>query len=79
MSNIPCAFAVDSLIHAQVCTRSNLDFSVRMLGRFQSNSGIIPCAFAVDSLIHAQVCTRPNLDFSVRMLGRFQSNSGIIH
>ncbi|KAL1300528.1 hypothetical protein AAHE18_18G189400 [Arachis hypogaea] len=41
MQNIPYASAVGSLIYAQVCTRPDIAFAVSMLGRYQSNPGII--------------------------------------
>ena len=40
MKNIPYAFAVESLMYAQVCTRPNIAFVVGMLGRYQNNPGI---------------------------------------
>ena len=40
MKNIPYAFAIGSLMYAQVCTRPNIAFVVGMLGRYQSNPGI---------------------------------------
>ncbi|RVX18276.1 Retrovirus-related Pol polyprotein from transposon TNT 1-94 [Vitis vinifera] len=40
MKNIPYAFAVGSLMYAQVCTRPDIAFAVGMLGRYQSNLGI---------------------------------------
>jgi hypothetical protein len=39
MKNIPYASAVGSIMYVQVCTRSDLAFVVRMLGRYQSNPG----------------------------------------
>lgn len=41
MQNIPYASAVGSLMYAQVCTRPDIAFAVSMLGRYQSNPGII--------------------------------------
>jgi hypothetical protein len=35
----PYAFAIGSLMYAQVCTRLDLDFVTGMLGRYQKNSG----------------------------------------
>ena len=40
MKNIPYASAVGSLMYAQVCTKPNIAFSLRMLGRYQSNQGL---------------------------------------
>ncbi|XP_069154443.1 secreted RxLR effector protein 161-like [Solanum lycopersicum] len=40
MKDIPYAFAVSSLVYAQVCTRLDILFVVGMLGRYQSNSGL---------------------------------------
>jgi hypothetical protein len=40
MKVVPYASAVGSLQYAQVCTRPDLAFVTRLLGRFQSNSGI---------------------------------------
>ena len=40
MKNIPYAYAIGSLMYAQVCTRPDIAFVVGMLGRYQSNSGI---------------------------------------
>ncbi|XP_052189851.1 secreted RxLR effector protein 161-like [Diospyros lotus] len=40
MASIPYAFAVGSLIYAQVCTRPDIIFVVNVLGRYQSNLGI---------------------------------------
>ncbi|RVX15691.1 Retrovirus-related Pol polyprotein from transposon TNT 1-94 [Vitis vinifera] len=37
MKNIPYAYAVGSLMYAQVCTRPDIAFAVGMLGRYQSN------------------------------------------
>ena len=34
MKNIPYASIVGSLMHAQVCTRSDITFVVRILGRY---------------------------------------------
>ncbi|KAL1370160.1 hypothetical protein AAHE18_01G039700 [Arachis hypogaea] len=41
MQNIPYPSAVGSLMYAQICTRPDITFAVSMLGRYQSNSGII--------------------------------------
>ncbi|XP_072076469.1 secreted RxLR effector protein 161-like [Arachis hypogaea] len=41
MQNIPYASAVGSLMYAQVCTRPDIAFAVSILGRYQSNLGII--------------------------------------
>ena len=35
----PYAFAIKSLMYAQVCTRPNIVFAIGMLGRYQSNPG----------------------------------------
>ena len=40
MESIPYASFVGSLIYLQTCTRPNISFEVRMLGRYQSNLGI---------------------------------------
>ena len=40
MKNISYASVVGSLMYAQVCTRPNIAFVVRMLERYQSNPGI---------------------------------------
>ena len=40
MKNIPYTSAVGSLMYAQVCTRLDIAFAVRVLGRYQSNPGI---------------------------------------
>uniref|UniRef100_A0A2N9GN46 CCHC-type domain-containing protein n=1 Tax=Fagus sylvatica TaxID=28930 RepID=A0A2N9GN46_FAGSY len=40
MKNIPYAFAVGSLMYAQVCTRPDITFAVGMLGRYQSDPGL---------------------------------------
>lgn len=40
MKSIPYASAVGSLMYAQVCTQPDLSFSVGMLGRYQSNTGL---------------------------------------
>ena len=40
MKKIPYAFAVESLMYAQVCTRPDIAFVVGMLGRYQSNPGL---------------------------------------
>ncbi|KAK4359028.1 hypothetical protein RND71_021257 [Anisodus tanguticus] len=40
MKDIPYASLVVSLIYAQVCTRPNIAFAVKMLGRYQSNPGL---------------------------------------
>ena len=37
MQNIPYASAVGSLMYAQVCTRPDIAFAVRVLGRYLSN------------------------------------------
>jgi hypothetical protein len=37
MKSIPYAFAVGSLMYAQVCTRPDIAFITRLLGRFQTN------------------------------------------
>ena len=39
MKAVPYASAVGSLQYAQVCTRSDLAFVTRILGRYQSNPG----------------------------------------
>ena len=40
MQNIPYASIIGSLMYAQVCTRPDIAFAVRMLGRYQSNPGM---------------------------------------
>ncbi|XP_059295712.1 secreted RxLR effector protein 161-like [Lycium ferocissimum] len=40
MKDIPYASIVGSLIYAQTCTRLDISFAVRMLGRYQSNPGM---------------------------------------
>ena len=40
MESIPYASVVGSMIYVQTCTRSDISFAVRMLGRYQSNLGI---------------------------------------
>ena len=40
MKNIPYAFAVESLMYAQVCTRPDIAFAIGILGRYQSNPGL---------------------------------------
>ena len=40
MKAVPHALVVGSLQYAQVCTRPDLAFVTRILGRYQSNSGI---------------------------------------
>jgi hypothetical protein len=40
MKSVSYASAVRSLMYAQVCTRSDLAFVIRMLGRYQKNLGI---------------------------------------
>jgi hypothetical protein len=40
MKKISYAFAVGSLLYAQVCTRLDIAMAVGMLGRYQSNLGI---------------------------------------
>ena len=40
MKNIPYAFAIGSLMYAQVCTRSDITFSVGMLRKYHSNPSI---------------------------------------
>ncbi|XP_039048878.1 secreted RxLR effector protein 161-like [Hibiscus syriacus] len=41
MDNIPYSSLVGSLMYAQTCTRSDISFAVDMLGRYQSNPGLI--------------------------------------
>ena len=41
MKAVPYASAVGSLMYAQVCTRPDLAFFTRVLGRFQSNPGLL--------------------------------------
>ena len=40
MKNIPYAFAVGSLMYAQVCIRLDISYAVGMLGSYQSNRGL---------------------------------------
>jgi hypothetical protein len=39
MKSVPYASVVESIMYAQVCTRPNLAFVTRMLGRYQKNLG----------------------------------------
>ena len=39
MKNNPYVFVVGSLMYAQACTRPDIAFVVRMLGRYKSNPG----------------------------------------
>ncbi|XP_057982225.1 secreted RxLR effector protein 161-like [Malania oleifera] len=41
MKDVPYAFVVRSLMYAQTCTRLDISFAVGMLGRYQSNPGMI--------------------------------------
>ena len=40
MDKIPYAYAVGSIMYAQVCTRPDIAYVVGLLGRYQSNPGI---------------------------------------
>jgi len=40
MEVISYASVVGSIMHAQICTRPNISFATRMLGRYQSNMGM---------------------------------------
>ena len=40
MKNIPYALAIGSLMYAQVCTKPDIPYAVRVLGRYQSNPGM---------------------------------------
>lgn len=40
MEHIPYASIVGSSMYTQTCTRSDISFAVRMLGRYQSNLGL---------------------------------------
>jgi hypothetical protein len=40
MKSVPYALAIESIMYVQICTRPNLAFVTRLLGRFQSNPGI---------------------------------------
>ncbi|KAK4385684.1 Retrovirus-related Pol polyprotein from transposon TNT 1-94 [Sesamum angolense] len=40
MKDVPYAYAIGSLMYAQVCTRSDIAFVVGMLGRYQINPGL---------------------------------------
>lgn len=40
MESFPYASVVGILMYAQICTRPNISFVIRMLGRYQSNPGI---------------------------------------
>jgi hypothetical protein len=40
MKQIPYASVVGSLMYAQVCTRPDITFVVRMLGRYQTDPGM---------------------------------------
>ena len=37
MKNTPYASIVDSLMYAQICTRADISFALKMLGRYQSD------------------------------------------
>jgi hypothetical protein len=39
MARVPYANAIDSLMYAMLCTRSNICFAVGLVSRFQSNHG----------------------------------------
>ena len=39
MKNVPYASALGSIMYAQVCTRPDIAFATRLLGRYQSNPG----------------------------------------
>ena len=41
MKNVRYSSTVGNLMYAQVCTRTNIAFSVGVLGRFMSNPGLI--------------------------------------
>ena len=40
MKNVPYSCAMDSLMYAQVCIRSNIAYTISVLGRYMSNSDI---------------------------------------
>ena len=40
MEQIPYASIVGSLMYAQTCTRPDISFTVGILARYQSNSGV---------------------------------------
>ncbi|XP_070021743.1 secreted RxLR effector protein 161-like [Nicotiana sylvestris] len=40
MESIPYSSIIGSLIYAQTCTRPDISFAVKILGRYQSNPGI---------------------------------------
>jgi hypothetical protein len=40
MKSVSYASAIESIMFAQVCTRPNLAFTTRMLGRYQKNPDI---------------------------------------
>ena len=40
MKNVHYASVVRSLMYTQVCTRPDIAFAIRMLGKYQSNLGI---------------------------------------
>jgi hypothetical protein len=40
MKSVPYALAVERLMYAQVCTRTDLAFVTGMLGRYQKNPGV---------------------------------------
>ena len=40
MESIPYGFVMGNLMYVQTYTKSNISFTVRMLGRYQSNLGI---------------------------------------
>jgi hypothetical protein len=54
MKNISYASAVGSIIYAQVCTRPDLAFVARMLGRYQSNPGEVHRKGAKKALHYCQ-------------------------
>ncbi|XP_057972626.1 secreted RxLR effector protein 161-like [Malania oleifera] len=41
MKDVPYASVVGSLMYAQTCTRPDISFAIGMLGRYQSNLGMI--------------------------------------
>lgn len=50
MKNIHYASIVGSFMYSQVCTRTNVTFVVRMLGRYQSKSDLKPWRAAKEVL-----------------------------
>jgi hypothetical protein len=43
MKPVPYAYAMESIMYAQICTWPDLAFTTEMLGRYQKNLGIDHC------------------------------------